>query len=293
MTIKEEITKAIKEQRPLLSVSTLKTYSSLLNSLFKKLEMAEEDIKDLGKHKSKILEYIKDMQNHQSRKTLLSPLIVLTDDADYKEMVAESTKQVNDKYRTQRVDLEKLKGLMTMDELKEHYRQTTVRAVKGKRDNVYQDLLLSIFFTGVVDGLPPRRLMDYTEMKISNYDKNIDNWTDGRKMVFNKFKTVSSKGQQVWVIPQELQKIVKKAIKLGGESEYFIHTPNGNKYSPSTLSRKLKSIYGTSVDGLRAIYLSHMYKGMPAIEEMDKIAEMMGHSASTAMNNYVKLDLQR
>jgi hypothetical protein len=291
MTVKEDIITAIKEQRPLLGETSLKTYSSLLNSLFKKLDI--EDVKDLGKNKSKILAYINGMENHQSRKTMLSPLVILTDDEDYKTLIAESTKHVNDKYRTQRVDLEKLKGLMTMDELREHYNQTTVRAIKSKKESAYQDLLLSIFFTGVVDGLPPRRLMDYTEMKTKNYNKSEDNWTDGRKMVFNKYKTVSSKGQQVWVIPKELQKIVKRAIKMGEDNEYLLYSNNGKKYSPSTLSKKLKGIYGTSVDGLRAIFISNMYKGMPAIEEMERIADMMGHSASTAVNNYVKLDLQR
>lgn len=288
--MKEEICKALKEKRPLLGDSSLKTYCSLLNSLFRKIGI--ESISQLPKYKKQIIEQLNNTESHQSRKTILSPLVILTDDDDYKQMITESTQRVNDKYRTQRVDIEKLKGMMTMDELKEHHRQTTVRALKSKTDGAYQDLMISLLFTGAEGDLPPRRLMDYTEMKTKNYNKTEDNWTDGRQMMFHKYKTVASKGPQVWPIPKELQKYVRKAISLS-DSDYLLHTPVGKKYTTSSMSKKLKATYGVSVDGLRAIYLSNMYKGMPALDEMERVADMMGHSASTAMANYVKTDLQR
>jgi hypothetical protein len=45
-----------------------------------------------------------------------------------------------------------------------------------------------------------------------------------------------------------------------------------------------------SVDYLRSIYLSHIYKDVPKLEHLENIATQMGHSISTAMTDYVKKD---
>lgn len=287
--MRTELVEALKENRPLLTETSLKTYSSLLERLMKKFNI--ESLGDLKKHNKEILEYCKSIENPQTRKTTLSPLVILTDDDDYKSLMSETTKIINDKYRGQKVDLNKLKDMKSMDELKEHGRQLEIKAGKNKTEQDYQNLLLSYFFTGIIDGLPPRRLQDYTEMKIKNYDKDTDNWTDGRQLVFNKFKTAKHTGQQKITIPKEIQPMIKKAIKLN-DTEYLLHN-NETPYTTPAMSKKLKAVYGVSVDGLRSIYISHMYKGLPALEKMEQVAEDMGHSVGTAINHYVKTDLQR
>jgi hypothetical protein len=287
--MKSEIVEELKKNRPLLSETSLKTYASLLERLLKKFGI--ESLADLEKHEQTILEHLKTIESPQTRKTTLSPLVILTDAKSYKELMSETTKIINDKYRGQKVDLDKLKDMKTMEELKEFNRQLEIKAGKNKTEQDYQNLLISYFFTGVIDGLPPRRLQDYTEMKISNYDKNSDNWTDGKQLVFNKFKTAKHSGQQKITIPKEIQAMVKRAIKLN-DTEYLLHN-NGNQYTTPSMSKKLKATYGVSVDGLRSIFISHMYKGLPALEKMEQVAEDMGHSVGTALNHYVKTDLQR
>jgi hypothetical protein len=166
-----------------------------------------------------------------------------------------------------------------------------VKAGKNKTEQDYQNLLISYFFTGVIDGLPPRRLQDYTDMKIKNFDKDTDNWTDVRQLVFNKFKTAKHTGQQKITIPKSIQQLVRRAIKLN-DTDYLLHN-NGSPYTTPAMSKKLKATYGVSVDGLRSIFISNMYKGLPALEQMEQVAEDMGHSVGTALHNYVKTDLQR
>jgi integrase len=287
--MKEQIIEALKAKRPLLSKSSFNTYSILLLNLMKKLNI--EDVKDLNNYKTEILEYVKEFESDQTKKTVLSAVIVITDDEDYKKFMAESSRKINDKYRGQKVDLEKLKNMKTMDELKEFRRQLEVKAEKNKMEKDIQNLLLSYFFTGVIDGLPPRRLQDYTELKIKNYNKNTDNYTDGKVLVFNKYKTAKQNGRQIVTIPKEILNTVKKAIRIN-DTDYLLHN-NGNPYNTPSMSKKLKNTYGTSVDGLRAIYISHMYKDLPSIVEMEQTAEAMGHSAETAMKHYIKTDLQR
>lgn len=287
--MKAEIIEALKNKRPLLGETSLKTYSSLLERLLRKFKI--ESLGDLDKHETEIVAHLKTIESPQTRKTTLSPLVILTDKESYKELMTEATKIINDKYRGQKVDLEKLKDMKTMDELKEFSRQLEVKASKNKLEEDYQNLLLSYFFTGVIEGLPPRRLQDYTEMKIKNYNKETDNWTDGKQLVFNKYKTAKHTGQQKITIPKEIQVTVKRAIKLN-DTEYLLHN-NGSQYQTPVMSKKLKTIYGVSVDGLRAIFISNMYKGLPALEKMDEVAEQMGHKPEIAINYYVKKDLQR
>lgn len=288
--MREIIKDELKKKRDHLSEQSLKTYSSLLERMMNKLDIKE--INHLEDNKSKLYDYCKNIENPQTRKTSLSPLVILTGDEDYKKLMNESTKIINDKYRNQTVDTDKLKDMKTMDELKNIYENFLKKANKTKSQHDYENVLLSIFFTGVIDGLPPRRLQDYTELYINgDFSKINDNWTDGKNLYFNKFKTVKTNGKQIVPIPKSIQPFIKKAIQ--NNTSNYLFNNDGEKYSTPTMSKKLKKTFGVSVDGLRAIYISHMYKDMPALKEMEQIAEDMGHSPQTALNHYVKKELQR
>ena len=77
------ISDAIKEARPTLSASSIRTYTSILTSLHKKCFMKELDLKDFNNTK-KILEYLHS-KAPGSRKTVLSALVVLTQLDEYKQ----------------------------------------------------------------------------------------------------------------------------------------------------------------------------------------------------------------
>lgn len=98
MTFKEEIAKAIHEKRPKITPSSVKTYSSLLSSLVRKLE-GEEELSYFKKDKKATLEYVSKLEKKQTQKTLLSSLFILTDDADYKTNMVEICNEVNDNYK--------------------------------------------------------------------------------------------------------------------------------------------------------------------------------------------------
>ena len=65
------------------------------------------------------------------------------------------------------------------------------------------------------------------------------------------------------------------------------HVPN-----PAAFTKKLNKIYGENIgiDTIRSVYLSDLYKGLPKIKELEKIATNMGHDISSAMEYYVKVD---
>ena len=66
----------IKENRPNLSSSSVKTYISILSNLYKKLN-GDGNIEWFERENNEILKYLDD-KNDQTRKTTLSSLFILT-----------------------------------------------------------------------------------------------------------------------------------------------------------------------------------------------------------------------
>ena len=82
------ISDELKRIRPTLSAGSLKTYTSLLNSVhknvFKNKEISKSDFDDC----EKILEYLKGLKPNQ-RKTILSGLVVIFDKPKYRTAMLE------------------------------------------------------------------------------------------------------------------------------------------------------------------------------------------------------------
>jgi hypothetical protein len=76
MSFRDEIAEKIKEKRPNLSASSLKTYVSILFNLHKKLDPDNNDLKFFDED-DKIIDLLKEKEP-QTRKTTLSALFVLT-----------------------------------------------------------------------------------------------------------------------------------------------------------------------------------------------------------------------
>ena len=73
----ETLKEYIKKQRPNISESSIKTYNSILTSLYKKIFKSNDiDIKNFDKHKE-ILDHLKTLEPNK-RKTILSALVVIT-----------------------------------------------------------------------------------------------------------------------------------------------------------------------------------------------------------------------
>lgn len=68
--LKNEIAEGLKKQRPNLSESSLRTYASILNSLYKKFD-GEDGIKFFDKQEE-IIDDIRKLEKTQSKKTGLS-----------------------------------------------------------------------------------------------------------------------------------------------------------------------------------------------------------------------------
>jgi hypothetical protein len=112
-----------------------------------------------------------------------------------------------------------------------------------------------------------------------------------KKFVFNKYKTSSAHGQQVFDVPPELVKAINLYLSLHPlmserkPFQFLIQADGTPLPSVNSITRILNRIFGKNVGAtmLRHIYLSSKYD----VEEMNEDAEKMGHSTSM-QHEYMK-----
>lgn len=273
-----------------LSASTCKTYTSLLISLQKKLTDQEMKVSFYKSNKKDIMEHIDSLEKAQTKKTLLSALFVLTGDNDYREKMLENVKVVNDFYKKQKTDPERLKSVKSFDEIKLLHNQFKNAYKNNPSTENLMNLLISSLCSGSIPHLPPRRVLDYAVMKLKNYNRETDNYVEKNKFYFNQFKTKSKLGKQEMDIPKEVQTLINKRKKQS-TSDYLLENESGEPYTQSALSKKIKKLFqGNTQDVLRSIFLTDLYKGLPDLMLLQDTADKMSHSIGSAMGFYVKKD---
>jgi hypothetical protein len=301
-----DFTDEIKASRPKISAGSLKTYNSLLRSIYKGAFGAEDkpDVTLFTKRYGKVLDYLGE-KTANTRKTYLAALVCIapTIEAYRNEMMSDirkHTEQTNKSEMTDKLE----ESAITADEIR-----TITADLKQNADALFQKkshrvpdlmeiqeyVLLSLYNGHIV----PRRALDYVEMKYQHYNKKTDNYMDLNKdlFVFNIFKTATKngedlKGQQVLEIPPSLKKILLKWIAvIPREVDTLLFNSNLEPLSAVSLNQRLNKIFGgkKSVNSLRHFYLTSKYKElMEETEKMSADMEAMGSSAAQA-KTYIKI----
>ena len=287
----DKLKDVLKQKRPNLSDKSINTYASVLKTIMKNLEF--DDVKQLDNDK-KVLEYLKEMKPN-TRKTRLSALFVLTENEAYKKHMLEDVNAYNNSMKSQVKNDKEIENWITKDELFEIYNvlKKDTNVLFRKKNKTMADLqdiqsfvMLSLFVL-----LPPRRALDYSEMKIKNIDKKSDNYIKGNNLVFNIYKTSKQKGQQVLAIPKELKSILNKWVK-NNDTDYLLFDNKGNKLTSVKINQRFKKLFGKSfsVNMFRKLYLSDKYSNtMTEMKNLEKDMEKMG-SSKAQVNHYVKTD---
>ena len=291
----------IKSKRPNLSAGSLATYKSILSNLYSKFHDGEKkniDVSFFSKNYKEILDHLKDVEPVK-RKTTLSALVVVCDDdvcKYYREPMMEDIKHAKSISIEQKMTDKQKQNWITQDQLREKfdslYDALKVKLVQKKIEpktlSEFSDLLLLALTSGLY--IPPRRSLDWTEMKVKGYDKKKDNYIMKGKFYFNRYKTDKTYGLEVIDIPAELQTLLKKYISyLPSSQEYLFVNNKGTKINSVKVALTLNKIFGknVSINALRHSYITEKYKGVPALKEMMLTAQQMGHSLETALE-YIK-----
>lgn len=286
-----ELAKDILKKRPHLHEKSVKTYGSVLKSIMKDLDMKTS--KDLDDHKN-VLKYLNEMPPNK-RKTRLSALFVLTENDNYKSKMLEDIGEYNASVSKQDKNEKESENWITKDAVISLYDKMKKSAnnIMKKGDLKMRDLqeIQNFIMLALFVLIPPRRALDYVEMKIKNVDKKTDNYIQGNKLVFNTYKTSKSKGQQIVDIPRELKTILNKWVKIN-PSEYLLFDAKNNKLSSVKINQRFEKIMGKkfSVNMFRKLFLTDKYGDtVKKMKEMEKDMIEMG-SSKAQVNHYVKFE---
>lgn len=286
--LKELIIKKLKENRPNITDSSIKTYVSNLVSVNKKLN-GSHDL-DFYKHTAPILKYIEEeMVSLQTKKTLLSALYIITQEKVYRDKMIEYCNQVNNKYKEQKLSDKQKDYRITFDEVKSKVEEALNNLKNNPTLENYKLYLASVFSSGIYS--PPRR-SEFCNVKIKDYDIDKENYLLKKKIIFNQYKTSKKFGSQTYDIPNEVLPILRKYLKVNTSDYLFPKADNKTVMNNTDYNRILQKVFGKSlsVDALRSIYLSNKYKDVPAYTDMLDTATKMGHSIQTGLVDYVKKD---
>lgn len=284
----------IKEKRPSISESSLKTYNSILKGLYKKIfNSTDIDIEKFN-DSEEILKYLRNIEPRK-RKTILSALVVITNNKDYNRQMLDDIKEYNKEEAKQKRTERQNENWVEKDVLNSLYEHLRLQSnalmkLSNLTPVMYQDLQNYIILC-LLGGkyIPPRRLKDYTDFKIKNINKQTDNYIYGNKLYFNSYKTAKTYGKQMVEIPKELKNILSKWIKKN-PTDYLLFDTDYNQLNNVKLNQRLNKIFDKhiSVNQLRKFYLTDKYGEMANIrDELKQDFNMMGSSINQE-NIYIK-----
>jgi len=296
----ETLAKRIRHNRPSITDSSVKTYVSLLSNMYYREHSRDEPI-DLSyfQNAPHIMEVLKD-KPPQTRKTVLASIVVLNGEDNKQELlekqmkedVSKSNEEINKQTKTQK-QADNWESYDTVKQLQQKYQDeaTKLFSIKGKLDETKQELLTKYMMLTLSSGVyfPPRR-SEMVLIKVKDVDTEKDNYIDlsTNEFVYNQYKTVKKYGQQRVKFPSAFKAILKKYLsKIAGQT--YLLENKGQPYLATQLTRELNKIFGKKISTsmLRHIYLSDIYKDVPALKQMQERAADMGHDMVVAMQ-YVK-----
>jgi hypothetical protein len=285
----------IKSKRPSLGASSITTYASILRSLYKQI-WGDGDIDyDRFGETEKVLKHLEELPPNR-RKTILSALVIITDNKEYRDQMLTDVRDYNKEISLQEKS----------DTQKENWVEgTDIKSVfndlKKQADMLYKKAHLTPADLQTIQGyiilallggeyIPVRRSKDYCDFKIKNINKEEDNYIDGKELVFNSYKTKKTYGQQRLALPIKLKNILAKWISVN-PTDTLLFDKNMSPLTNVKLNQRLNKIFDgkkVGVNGLRHSVLTDKFGDTIAKKkEVDKVMTDMG-SSSAMLDTYVK-----
>lgn len=292
----------LRELRPTASAQTIRTYDSVLRTLFYKAHEKDTPIDiEWFRQSDAVLDLMKDMKT-QTRKTICAALVVLLDGKgegikDYVKTMNADADKVKGEYASQTKTKAQEENWMELSEVHEFWdkQYSHIKPILASKDEPsaaqLREMVKFMALTVACGKFFPPRRSEWVYIKLKDVDKAKDNWIDLKKseFVFNTYKTSKYTGEERVGFPKEFKAILTKYLKKIGDSEYLLFTPAGKQVSNTGLTSMLNNVFGKKISTslLRHIYLTDKYKDVPALAEMQKTAREMGHSVERALE-YVK-----
>ena len=299
------IQEVIRQNKPNITASTLRSYSSMINSLQKKLKIDKALLPDvIEAHEKDIKEMLKD-KLPKYRKTVLSALVsVLAGKPNSKTLKSFREQLMSDSqvYENEVKEQKLAKGQedsyinwKDILEVKDKIKGIVEPIIKSKNpDKKEKKLLQQWALLNLYTNQEPRRALEISTLKLKPEDKMKDNYIDGKgNAIYNTFKTSKYLGQQKIPLHKDTLKAIKEWIKLRGVDSEYVFLDSDNKPLNSTkLGNLLKDIFdplNVSVNILRHSWVKHTL-GDIDLEKIQDIATNLGQVRYTQTMEYVKKD---
>ncbi len=317
-TTKEEIRSLFLKKKPGLSHASLRSYTSTIFNLNMNLK-TKKRLFDLNLDDTKeVIDFVK-KKDTKSAKTIFSTLNVLTGHQEYKtEMDAENVKmnalqieqvktQNQDENWINYSDIENIYDELATDMwtlLIKYTKDKVPEKDKKRKYTILKQFLGFLLSSGYY--IPPRRNEDYiymfwdkpedeSESQIFNY---ID-W-ENKQFIYNTYKTSNIYQTQKVNIPTSLYKWLKTYRKIRKNELIFPSDIYHKEMNTQSFAHMFHNFFKElpvnhiahgkkiSTRVFRQAYLSNLYKNVPKLSDMEKVASDMGHSVPVALKYYVK-----
>lgn len=143
---------------------------------------------------------------------------------------------------------------------------------------------------GLYTLFPPRRVIDYAYMVLVDNNTGVTNnnynyyVVSTNKFVFQNYKTVGKYKVQKFEVSEKLKKLIERYVKkqkIGNGDALLKFRKGSNVFSEQSLMKRIKKIFGTSVDGLRHSYITYIYKDGQNLYDIEDISLKMAHDIRT------------
>jgi len=286
----------MKKNKPDISPSSIKTYTTLLKSLFYRHHEKNVPVDcDWYDNDKTILADIAE-RPLTTQKTILSALIaVCPKNEKYKNKLLQSGSKYQSWVNKQEKSEKQHDNWMPYEDVVKIYKDaySNIKPLLSHKGEIsqadfmrFQDFVILALCSGV--WFPPRRSADWINIKLLRIDKSRHNYIDKNRFYFNEYKTKKFYGRQDIAIPAGLKTILTKFISHN-PYDYLLVDNLGQQITNVRLGQRLNHMFKSKISTsmLRHIFLSDKLKSIPSLVELQNTADAMSHSVTEALQ-YVK-----
>lgn len=295
-TIKQQIIDDIQKYNPNLKLNSLKQYSHRIQFFVNKhhdldLDNPEEILQNINKV----------YDNLSTRKGLLSPLAKITNSKLLLDEIQNLTSMIRQEAEKNKTTESEKLAWLTKSEISKIINQH-IKKIKEFENSenptpyqkrIVKKVLLFMFFSGKF--IPPRRVMDYSLLLWDHDGTDNFNYISGNKIVFNKYKTSATYGQQIITLPKQLIKYINLHRKFNYADSKSKYMFSSTEYPLAAISINsfLSDIVGKQINSnvFRKIYISDLFKSRKSLKEIKEQTALMGTSSGVALESYNKIDI--
>jgi len=291
------LTETLREYKPKVTDSTIKSYVQNLNKLLKKLDTS--DFKELVKF-DKVVTAVENL-TPLTQRNFYNAIIVYLQAVKSKDAIIKKYVEIRDKRNEEYAEFTKTntksekqeKNWLSKEELDEvlEYQRTYDK-------QKYMVLKLYMMYPLRNDMRDLQIVTNAKYKKMSAEDKKGNNYFIRQQkplkymIGLNRYKTAGTYGEKIIDIDPSLNTEIGAFLRKSGHTSYLFTKKSGGPFSSIEFTKYMKSIFSKTGKAVSTTMLRHIVatiNGGEALKKQKELASNMGHSVEQN-TDYIKLD---